>query len=274
VGGVERTVLTTGAGSGIGLATVIARARRGFDSVAGVRSQAKARAVTRAAKSAGVKVRTVLLDVTNAGESKRVMAALKPYGLINNAGVPASGAIEDVRDEDARLAFETMVLGPMRLARLAIPHMRKHGGGRIVNISSIYGLVTTPLTGWYQASKHALEALSDALRVELAADEIAVVLIEPGAFRSNIWESAGNDVQSRLDSEYFAAYRRLEEGIKISQRLMGDPIEVARLIASVMTGKKPKARYLIGYDARAIDIYSKLLPTEVRDRLARITLGL
>jgi len=274
VGGVERTVLTTGAGSGIGLATVIELARRGFDSVAGVRSQAKARAVTRAAKSAGVKVRTVLLDVTNAGESKRVMAALKPYGLINNAGVPASGAIEDVRDEDARLAFETMVLGPMRLARLAIPHMRKHGGGRIVNISSIYGLVTTPLTGWYQASKHALEALSDALRVELAADEIAVVLIEPGAFRSNIWESAGNDVQSRLDSEYFAAYRRLEEGIKISQRLMGDPIEVARLIASVMTGKKPKARYLIGYDARAIDIYSKLLPTEVRDRLARITLGL
>jgi NAD(P)-dependent dehydrogenase (short-subunit alcohol dehydrogenase family) len=274
VGGVERTVLTTGAGSGIGLATVIELARRGFDSVAGVRSQAKARAVTRAAKSAGVKVRTVLLDVTNAEESKRVMAALKPYGLVNNAGVPASGAIEDVPDEDARVAFETMVLGPIRLARLAIPHMRKHGGGRIVNISSIYGLMTTPLTGWYQASKHALEALSDALRVELAADEIAVVLIEPGAFRSNIWESAGNDVQSRLDSEYFAAYRRLEEGIKISQRLMGDPIEVARLIASVMTGKKPKARYLIGYDARAIDIYSKLLPTEVRDRLARITLGL
>jgi NAD(P)-dependent dehydrogenase (short-subunit alcohol dehydrogenase family) len=274
VSGVERTVLTTGAGSGIGLATVIELARRGFDSVAGVRSQEKGRAVKRAARSAGVKVRAVLLDVTDAAESKRVMTQLKPYGLVNNAGVPASGAIEDVADEDARVAFETMVLGPMRLARFAIPHMRGHGGGRIVNISSIYGLMTTPLTGWYQASKHALEALSDALRVELAADEIAVVLIEPGAFRSNIWDTAGNDIQARLDSEYFAAYRRVEEGIKISQRLMGDPIEVARLIASVMTAKKPKARYLIGYDARAIDIYSKLLPTEIRDRLARITLGL
>ena len=274
MGGVERTVLTTGAGSGIGLAAVIELARRGFDSVAGVRSPARARAVTRAAKSAGVKVRTVILDVTSAADSKRVIKALKPYGLVNNAGVPVSGAIEDVEDEDARVAFETMVLGPMRLARLAIPDMRKQGGGRIVNISSIYGLMTTPLTGWYQASKHALEALSDALRVELAADEIAVVLIEPGAFRSNVWDTAGNDLQSRLDSEYFAAYRRVEEGIRISQRLMGDPIEVGRVIASVMSAKKPKTRYLVGYDARAIDIYSKLLPTEVRDRLARIALGL
>ena len=274
MGAVERTVLTTGANSGIGLATAIEVARRGFISVAGVRSPAKARSVTRAARAAGVKVRTVILDVTDAGDCKRVMTDLKPYGLVNNAGVPASGAIEDVGDDEARVAMETMVLGPMRLARLAIPHMRKQGGGRIVNISSIYGLMTTPLTGWYQASKHALEALSDALRVEIAADGVAVVLIEPGAFRSNIWETAGNDVQRRLDSEYFAAYRRLEEGIRVSQRLMGDPIEVARLIASVMGAKSPKSRYLVGYDARAIDIYAKLLPTEVRDRLARITLGL
>lgn len=270
----EKTVLVTGAGTGIGLATLIELARRGFAPVGGVRTEAKARAVRRAARAARMKVRTVTLDVTDPAQCEGVIADLMPFGLVNNAGVPASGAIEDVADDDARLAMETMVLGPMRLARLALPHMREQGGGRIVNISSIYGLMTTPLTGWYQAAKHALEALSDALRVEVASDGIAVVLIEPGAFRSNIWEGAGNDLQRRIDSEYFTAYKRLETGIKASQRLMGDPIDVARVISSVMTAKAPKPRYLVGYDARAIDIYSKLLPTEVRDRLARLTLGL
>jgi NAD(P)-dependent dehydrogenase (short-subunit alcohol dehydrogenase family) len=269
----DRTVLVTGAGTGIGLATLIELARRGFAPVGGVRTPAKARGITRAARAAHVKVRTVTLDVTNARQCQAVIDELKPFGLVNNAGVPASGAIEDVSDDDARLALETMVLGPMRLARLAVPHMRKRGAGRIVNISSVYGLMTTPLTGWYQAAKHALEALSDALRVEVASDGIAVALIEPGAFRSNIWEG-GNDLQRRIDSEYLTAYKRLETGIKASQRLMGDPIEVARVITGVMTAKSPKPRYLVGYDARAIDIYSKVLPTEVRDRLARFTLGL
>src|SRR5207253_1886252 len=173
-------------------------------------------------------------DVADARQCKAVIDELKPFGLVNNAGVPASGAIEDVTDEVARLAMETMVLGPIRLARLAIPHMRERRTGRIVNISSVYGLMTTPLTGWYQAAKHALEALSDALRVEVASDGIAVALIEPGAFRSNIWEGAGNDLQRRIDSGYLTAYKRLETGIKAGQRLMGDPIEVARVISGVM----------------------------------------
>src|SRR5207249_11306498 len=177
-------------------------------------------------------------------------------------------------DEVARLAMETMVLGPIRLARLAIPHMRERRTGRIVNISSVYGLMTTPLTGWYQAAKHALEALSDALRVEVASDGIAVALIEPGAFRSNIWEGAGNDLQRRIDSGYLTAYKRLETGIKAGQRLMGEPIEVARVISAVVTAKSPNPRYPVGYGARPSDLYAEGLPTEVRDLPDRSLFGL
>jgi len=269
-----RTVLVTGANSGIGLATVIELARKGFDAVGSVRSAAKAKDVRQAASEAGVSVRTVLLDVTDAGAGARVIDRLRPYGIVNNAGYPAMGAIEDVDDEEAHRVVETMVFGPIRLARAALPGMREAGGGRIVNLSSIYGLTTTPLTGWYQACKHALEALSDALRVEVARDGIGVVLIEPGGFRTGIWDEAAEDVRRREGSRYGEAYRRLRSGVKVTQPLMGDPGAVARTIAGAMTSRSPRPRYLVGYDARAIAFWEGILPTEVKDRLARISLRL
>jgi NAD(P)-dependent dehydrogenase (short-subunit alcohol dehydrogenase family) len=269
-----RTVLTTGANSGIGLATVLELARLGFDSVGSVRSAAKARIVRAAATRAGVRVRTVLLDVTDAGACERVVADLRPFGLVNNAGYSATGAIEDVGDDEARRVVETMVLAPMRLARLAVPHMRAAGGGRIVNISSIYGVTTTPLTGWYQASKHALEAVSDALRVEVARDGIRVVLIEPGGFRTGIWQEASDEIDRRAGSRYRTAYERVETGVRLGQRLMGEPPAVARAIGRALTSPRPRARYLVGRDARAIAVWSRVVPTGIKDRLSRISLGL
>src|SRR5262249_44888244 len=160
------TVLTTGANSGIGLATVVELARLGFHSVGSVRSLEKATRVAEAARRAGVTVDTVQLDVTDPEACARAIETLRPWGLVNNAGQPATGAVEDVGDDEARRVLETMVVAPMRLARLAVPHMRAAGGGRIVNMSSIYGRTTTPLSGWYQGAKHALEGVSDALRAE------------------------------------------------------------------------------------------------------------
>jgi NAD(P)-dependent dehydrogenase (short-subunit alcohol dehydrogenase family) len=270
----RRTVLVTGANSGIGLATAVELARRGFDAVGSVRSAAKARAVREAGREAGVEVRTVLLDVTDAAGCRRVVDRIRPWGLVNNAGTSFTGAIEDVGDEEARAAVETMVLAPMRLARLALPHMRAGGGGRIVNVSSIYGLVATPLTGWYQGSKHAIEALSDALRMEVAGDGIDVVLVEPGGIRTGIWDQAEAEMRGRSGSRYADAYERTLAQIRLAQPFMADPSRVARVIARALAARRPRPRYLVGLDARSAAALDRLVPTELKDRVTRLTLGL
>ena len=269
-----RTVLTTGANSGIGLATALDLARRGFRSVGSVRSEAKARALKRAAAAAGLEVETVLLDVTDAARCQWMIDDLRPWGLVNNAGYTLNAAVEDVGDPEARRLLETMVVAPMRLARLALPHMRAVGGGRIVNVSSIYGRTTTPLTGWYQGAKHALEGLSDALRMEVAGDGIAVILVEPGGFRTRIWEEAEREAESRQGSRYATAYRRSRTGIRLWQPFMGDPASVAAVIGRALGAWFPCARYLVGYDAQVLALADQLVPTVVRDRIARLTLGL
>jgi len=270
----SRTVLTTGANSGIGLATVLELARRGYRSVGSVRSEAKAEEVERAAADAGLQVETALLDVTDAGACASVVDELAPWGLVNNAGYSVTGAIEDVGDDEARHAIETMVVAPARLARLALPHMRDQGGGRIVNVSSIMGLTTTPLTGWYQACKHALEGLSDALRMEVAQDGVRVSLIEPGGFKTGIWEEAEKEVARRAGSRYESAYRRSMDGARLVQVVMGDPAQVAKVITRALGSRSPRARYLVGYDAQGIALAQRFTPTVIKDTVTRMVLGL
>lgn len=268
------TILVTGANSGIGLATVLEAARRGLRAVGTVRSDVKAGVLHEAAKKAGVEVETALLDVSDAPRCEEVVGQYRPDALVNNAGFSVTGAIEDVSDDEARAAFETMVLAPARLSRFCVPHMRDQGWGRIVNVSSIFGLATAPLNGWYQASKHALEALSDALRAEVARDGVAVVLVEPGGFRTGIWDEVEDDVEEHAGSRYEAAYRRTLGWSRISEPLMGDPSRVAQVIVRAVTSRRPRARYLVGADARAFALADALPPTAIRDRVKRLTLGL
>lgn len=269
-----RTVVTTGANSGIGLATALALARRGFRSVGTVRSEEKAEAVRKAAARAKVRVETALLDVTDSEGCARVIEAWRPWGLVNNAGYGFTAAVEDADEEEARRLLETMVFAPVRLARLALGPMRAAGGGRIVNVSSIYGRTTTPLTGWYQAAKHALEALSDALRVEVASDGIRVIVIEPGGFRTGIWEDLQRDVEKRGGSRYATAYRRSMSGVRLWQPLMGKPEDAAGAIVRALTAWYPRPRYLVGADARLVALSDRLVPTGLKDWVSRRTLGI
>lgn len=272
----ERVVLTTGASSGIGLATAIEVARRGMRSVGSVRSAAKAKAVRQAAAAAGVAVETVRLDVTDAAGCERVMQHLQLYGLVNNAGYSLTGAVEDIGDDEAHRLFETMVHAPMRLARLALPAMRAQGAGRIVNVSSIAGRATAPLAGHYTGAKHALEALSDALRMEVAGDGVKVVLIEPGGFKTGIWEEMVRDVDAleAAGSRFAGAYRRSLQGQRLLEPIMGQPEACARVIADALTTRSPRSRYLVGLDAQAMLLAQRLTPTFVKDRIVRFGLGI
>jgi NAD(P)-dependent dehydrogenase (short-subunit alcohol dehydrogenase family) len=270
----DRTVLTTGANSGLGLATVIELARRGYHSVGSVRSEAKAEAVQRAAAQAHVTVDTVLLDVTDAEQCADVAGRYDLYGIVNNAGYSVTGAIEDVPDDEARAILETMLVAPMRLARLALPGMRARGSGRIVNISSIYGRISTPFTGWYQAAKHGLEGATDALRMEVAGFGVKVVLIEPGGFRTAIFDEVARDVAQRGESPYSTGYQRSLQALRLATPLLGDPGTVARVVARVMGASSPLPRYLVGPDAQVAALTELFTPTVLKDLVTRKVLGL
>ena len=227
-----------------------------------------------AATDAGVAVEPAILDVTHADACAEVLERYKLYGLVNNAGYSNSGAVEDTSDDDARRQLETMTIAPMRLARLALPAMRQNGGGRTVNVSSIYGRTTTPLTGWYQACKHALEAVTDALRMEVASSCVKVILVEPGGFRTGIWEDNEQALARHGESRFRKAYERELLLTRLAQPFMGNPSQVAKVIAGAVSTRVPRARYLVGYDARILTLIDQTTPTFVKDAFTRLGFGL
>jgi len=274
--GMTRTVVVTGANSGIGLATALELAANGYDVVGTARSAEKADDLLAAAADRGLTVRTSVCDVGDAESTEKAFAEIAAgseiWGLVNNAGFAQAGAVEDIDDDAVRYQLEVNLVAPARTARLVLPAMRRRGGGRIINVSSVAGRVSLPLMGWYCASKHGLEAMTDALRMEVAPHGVAVSLVEPGSFGTGIWEGASYPDDAATDA-YAAAYDRARRTTTAGLRVMPDPVWVARTVRLALATPVPLARYLVGVDAVGGVVAERLVPTAVSDIVKGVATG-
>jgi NAD(P)-dependent dehydrogenase (short-subunit alcohol dehydrogenase family) len=271
----ERTIVVTGAGSGIGLATAIAAAGLGFDVVGTVHHVDQVDRLERHAREAGARVAVEVMDVTDDARAREVIERHAPWGLVNIAGLMLPGLVAETPLEDAERHFDVMVTAPMRLAQLALPGMRRDGGGRIVNVSSIAGDVNGPLLGWYEAAKQALSSVSDALRPEVAGYGVEVVLVEPGPYATPLWDKARDYLaRRRADALEPDVYDRSIELVDEVAARAGDPQEVAHVIGAALHAGRPRFRYRVGGGSNAAAAVSRLVPTSVKDRFTRAAAGL
>lgn len=274
-----KSVVVTGATSGIGLATALELARAGLDVIGTARSEDKAQALREAAERDGLGVRTVLLDVCDATSTVQAFTEIAtmtgggPWAVVNNAGMAQPGAVEDVEDDQVRLQLETNLVAPARIARLVLPQMRQRRSGRIVNISSVSGRVSAPFLGWYCASKQGLAAMSDALRIEVAQFGVKVVLIEPGSFGTDIWERSVNRLPPRKNSAYAETYEVADDVLRRAAALP-DPMPVAQAVRHALLTPRPRARYLVGSDAKTGAFLDAIAPRTVSDYAKGVATGL
>jgi NAD(P)-dependent dehydrogenase (short-subunit alcohol dehydrogenase family) len=272
--GVSRAVLITGCSTGIGRATAGRLATRGW------RVYATARDGEKIASLADVGCRLLALDVTDeasmraaVGEVERREGAVGV--LVNNAGYSQSGAVEAVPMEGVRRQFETNVFGLVRMCQLVLPGMRRQGWGRIVNISSMGGRLTFPGGGYYHASKYAVEALSDALRFEVAGFGVRVAVVEPGLIRTRFADAAtgsmdgaaaANGPYARFNAAVAKAVRdNYERGPLL--KLGGGPETVAATIERAITADRPRTRYAVTPSAHLFIGLRRFLPDRAWDAL-------
>jgi NAD(P)-dependent dehydrogenase (short-subunit alcohol dehydrogenase family) len=265
------TVLVTGASSGIGEATVLHLRELGFDAVAAVRKDEDAERLQ------GRGVRTVKLDVTDDDSIAAARASLGDgplAGLVNNAGIAVAAPLEFLPLDQLRHQLEVNLIGQLAVTQRFLPALRA-GRGRIVNVSSIGGRVALPLVGAYNASKFALEAISDTLRRELRSQGVDVIVVEPGGVKTPIWRK-GDELATDLTADLPPEGRRLyasliaairKQTAKIATETGIEPRVVAEAIGHALTAKRPRARYLVGRDAKLRAPAATVLPDRVMDRI-------
>jgi NADP-dependent 3-hydroxy acid dehydrogenase YdfG len=265
----RQTVVITGCSSGIGRATAERLAQKGHTVYATAR---KLRSVE---DLAGCK--PLALDVTDEGSmSAAVQTVQEAEGgidaLVNNAGYSQNGAVESIPIDSVRAQFETNVFGLIRMSQLVLPGMRERRSGRIVNIGSMGGKLTFPGGGIYHATKHAVEAISDAMRFELGGFNVQVVLLEPGLIKTEFGATSVGSIADADDGvyEHFnhavgAATTNAYDGP--FGKLGGGPEAVAKVVEKALTAKHPRARYTVTPSARIFLTQRALLPDALWDRM-------
>ena len=264
---VSRAILVTGCSSGIGRATAARLAAAGWPVYASARDPDAL---------VGLDGCTLLqLDVTDEASARAAVERIEREAgavgaLVNNAGYSQSGAVESVSLEDARRQLETNVLGLAGLTQLVLPGMRRQGWGRIVNVSSMGGRFTLPGGGWYHASKHAVEALSDALRFEVAGFGVHVVVVQPGLIRTGFAEAAVGSIEH--ESETYASFNAAVGAVTagayesgFARLLGGDAEDVARAIERAVSASRPRTRYRVTPSASLFLTARRLLPDRAWD---------
>jgi len=263
----DKVALITGSSSGFGLLTSIELAKAGFRVVATMRDLGRRDRLDQAVTAAGVasQIDIRALDVTNFQALPAfVDAVVRDHGrldvLVNNAGFAVAGFAEDIKLDELRYQFETNFFGAVAMTKAVLPTMRRQHSGHIIMISSIGGLQGAVTVSSYSASKHALEGWSESLRLEVKALGIKVVLVEPGAFLTDIW-TRGAVMGEKATQETSPNIQRI---LRMRDRIQAlpkrDPIEVARLIASIAQDPNPKLRYLVGRDAKIQLAMKRILP--------------
>jgi NAD(P)-dependent dehydrogenase (short-subunit alcohol dehydrogenase family) len=270
----DKIALITGSSSGFGLLTSIELAKAGFRVVATMRDLGRRERLDQAATAAHVASQLDIraLDVTDFDALPAfVDSVVRDYSrldvLANNAGFAVAGFAEDIKLEELRLQFETNFFGAVAMTKAALPTMRRQRSGHIIMVSSISGLHGAATVSSYSASKHALEGWSESLRMEVNSLGIKVVLVEPGAFQTDIWTRGavmGENATKETSPNLQRSLRMRDAVAALPKR---DPIAVARLIASIAQDPNPKLRYLVGRDAKMQLALKRILPWKWHEKL-------
>ena len=275
----REVVLITGGTDGLGRAAAILLAESGYRVFAAGRSEKKRTALEQLARERGLTLATVEMDVCDDASVARALESVRARGgqidaLVNNAGVAYISTMEEVRMDDLRKQFETNFFGAMRLVQAVLPEMRLRRRGRIVNMSSIAGKVVVPLFGPYSSSKFALEAATDALRLETHPFGIHVALIEPGYIptgfeNASVGLSATYDAGSRT-SPYAAVYhgfrRQWKESTRAQKKPEATPEDCARVVLRALRDTPPRARYTVTRSAWVGSLMKRIVPDGMLDR--------